>query len=168
MNWKIVETDGSDIQTRFNTGHLLSKVLSQSGLDDERIAELLSGDSTLHTSRALCVQKTCERIMEAARNREKVFIGGDYDADGICATAIMKKTLDLLGITNGYYIPDRFREGYGLSAAIVRMAHEKGYSLIITVDNGVCAHEALTTAKQLGMDVIVTDHHKIEEKVEAD
>ena len=166
--WRIIEADGSGIQQRFHTGNLLSKVLSCSGLDDEKIAELLSADSTLHTSRALCVQKACERIMEASRRREKVFIGGDYDADGICATAIMKKTLDILGITNGYYIPDRFREGYGLSAATVRMAHEKGYSLIITVDNGVRAHEALITARELGMDVIVTDHHKIEEKVEAD
>ena len=168
MKWNIIETDPSGIAAKYHTGKLMAKLLAVSDLEEESIRSLLAGDRQLHTSGARCVRECCQRILLAMHRREKVFTGGDYDADGVCATAIMKRTLDKLGITNGYYIPDRFREGYGLSAATVRLAKEKGYSLIITVDNGVRAHEALKTARELGIDVIVTDHHRIEEEIEAD
>ena len=168
MKWNPVEIDGTKFQEKYCVGKLTGKLLAASCFSDEKIKEILDTDTRLSTSQADCVQKACERIMQAREKKEKVFVGGDYDADGICSTAIMKKTLDVLGITNGYYIPDRFREGYGLSAKTVDLAHEKGYSLIITVDNGVRAHEALIRAKELGMDVIVTDHHEIAEEVEAD
>ena len=75
---------------------------------------------------------------------------------------------DKLQIENGYYIPDRFKEGYGLSSHTVELAHAKGYSLIITVDNGVKAFDAIQKAKELGIDIIVTDHHQIDEEVPAD
>lgn len=168
MKWNIIETDGTPVAEKYRTGRLLSRLIAANTLDEEKVRQLLDPDTELTVSQAECVTKACERILEAGRNREKVFVGGDYDADGICATAIMKKTLDLLKITNGYYIPDRFREGYGLSKETVNLAYRKGYRLIITVDNGVKAHEALKEAKKLGMDVIVTDHHRIEEEVEAD
>ena len=155
------------ISERYNVSSLCAKVFAASALSDEQIEELLAGDETLSTSRAECVQQACQRILRARENHEKVFVGGDYDADGICATAIMKKTLDLLKIENGYYIPDRFKEGYGLSAATVRLAYEKGYTLIITVDNGVRAFEAMQEAKNLGIDLIITDHHRIEEEPDA-
>lgn len=168
MNWKIIETDGSAAASRYKTGVLLSRLIAANGLDREKTEELLNTNMELAVSEAECVRAACERILSAAKNNEKVFVGGDYDADGISATAIMKKTLDLLRIQNGYYIPDRFKEGYGLSKKTVQLAAQKGYSLIITVDNGVKAHEALQEAKRLGLDVIVTDHHKIEEEIEAD
>ena len=65
----------------------------------------------------------------------------------------------------GYYIPDRMKEGYGLSAHTVELAHQKGYSLIITVDNGVKAHAAIQKANELGLDIIITDHHQIDEEI---
>lgn len=168
MNWDILDIDGSYYQDTFTVGKLTGKLLAASHFTDEKIQEVLNTDMVLSTSHAECVLKACRRILEAKERNEKVFVGGDYDADGICSTAIMKKTLDRLGIINGYYIPDRFKEGYGLNSKTVELAYEKGYSLVITVDNGVKAHEALIKAKQLGMDVIVTDHHEIEEEVEAD
>ncbi|MBE6109424.1 MAG: recombinase RecJ [Erysipelotrichaceae bacterium] len=168
MIWNIIETDSSKSISGLHCGKLLSRLIAANGLSDEKTAELLSNDSELTLSQAECVNKACERILLAAKRGEKVFVGGDYDADGICATAIMKKTLDLLKIPNGYYIPDRFKEGYGLSKETVTLAARKGYQLIITVDNGVKAHEALAEAKKLGMDVIVTDHHRIEEEIGAD
>ncbi len=168
MIWNIIDTETDDIGARYHTGKLLSRLIAANGLNPEQIQELLDPDTDLTVSEADCVKAACERILKAARQGEKVFVGGDYDADGICATAIMKRTLDLLKITNGYYIPDRFKEGYGLSKQTVSLAARKGYQLIITVDNGVKAHEAIAEAKRLGMDVIVTDHHKIEETVEAD
>lgn len=166
--WNLTKADPKRIASQFHTGNLLAMLLENSGIDDAKIQDLLNADSTVHTSEAPCVKQACQRIIQAQKNQEKIFVGGDYDADGICATAIMKKTLDVLHIQNGYYIPDRFKEGYGLSARTVELAHQKGYSIIMTVDNGVRAHEALIKAKELGMYVIVTDHHRMEEEVEAD
>ena len=168
MKWDIVDIDGSCYQERYAVGKLTGKLLAASDFSDEKIQEVLNNDMVLSTSKAECVLQAVKRILKARESGEKVFVGGDYDADGICSTAIMKKTLDKLGIANGYYIPDRFKEGYGLNAKTVELAYQKGYRLIITVDNGVKAHEALLRAKELGMDVIVTDHHEIEEEVEAD
>lgn len=168
MKWDIFQVDESPFAHKWGTGRLTSKLLAASDLTNAQIAELLRGDDHLKRSEADCVRRACQRILQAKENHEKVFVGGDYDCDGVCATAIMKETLNTLGIENGYYIPDRFKEGYGLHAETVQMAYEKGYTLIITVDNGVKAHEALKKAQELGMNVIVTDHHVIEEEVEAD
>ena len=166
MSWKIVDADETEVCRKYGVGKLTGKLIAASSLDDEQIHELLNPDFRLHTSHASCVLKCADRILKAGERHEKVFIGGDYDADGICSTAIMKRTLDVLGIENGFYIPDRFKEGYGLSAATVELAAQKNYSLIITVDNGVKAHEALRRAAELGIEVIVTDHHKIDEEIE--
>lgn len=168
MIHEIIRVDESEVCDRWHVKKLSGKLIASSHLEEEMLYDLLRQDEQLSTSKANCVIQACSRIIEARNKKEKVFVGGDYDADGICSTAIMKKTLDVLGITNGYYIPDRFKEGYGLSEKTVELAHQKGYSLIITVDNGVKAHAALQKARQLGMDVIVTDHHQIEEDIEAD
>ena len=168
MDWEIINADGKAEMEKYHVSSILAKLLEASELDEKSVMELLDTDDTLTTSKDPCVLKCVKRILSARQNREKIFIGGDYDADGICSTAIMKKTLDLLNIENGYYIPDRFKEGYGLSAKTVELAYQKGYRIIMTVDNGVKAQEAIQKAKELGMEMIVTDHHRIEEKVEAD
>ena len=166
--WKIIDADPADIEQRFHVSALVARVLKASELSDEKIEELLKTDDELKTSQSECVQKACRRIIEAKNHNEKVMIAGDYDADGVCSTAIMKDVLDQLGIINGYYIPDRFKEGYGLRPETVQKAYDKGYTLIITVDNGVKALEAIKLAKALGIEIIVTDHHQIEEEVPAD
>ncbi len=168
MKWEFLEIDERAVQQKYGTGKLTSELLTASSLSDEQIHEILSQDMRVTTSHADCVIKACERLRQAKIKHEKVFVGGDYDADGICSTAIMKKTLDELQIQNGYYIPDRFKEGYGLAVKTVEAAHDKGYDIIMTVDNGVKAHDALRRAKELGMYVIVTDHHEINEEIEAD
>ncbi len=168
MMHEIIEIDETSVVEKWNVGKLSGKLIAASSLEDEDIFDLLRWDDHLSTSHADCILQACNRLKVAKENKEKVFIGGDYDADGICSTAIMKKTLDLFGIENGYYIPNRFKEGYGLSVNTVELAYQKGYSIIMTVDNGVKAHDALKRAKELGMYVIVTDHHQIEEEIEAD
>ena len=168
MSYRIIEADGSSIMERYSVGRLTAKLLAASGFSEEQLQDLFNTSDQLTKSRCEAVEHCCERIMKAKADGEKVFVAGDYDADGICSTAIMKDTLDRLGIQNGYYIPDRFKEGYGLSAATVKAAHEKGYHLIITVDNGVKCMEAIETAHALGMEIIVTDHHEIEEPVPCD
>lgn len=101
-----------------------------------------------------------ERLAAAVMRGEKVTIYGDYDVDGATSAALMVELLRSLGHDAGYYIPDRLLEGYGPSGeALVKLA-EAGSQLIVTVDCGAMAHEALLMAKQAGVDVIVVDHHK--------
>ncbi|WP_271438815.1 single-stranded-DNA-specific exonuclease RecJ [Pontixanthobacter luteolus] len=101
-----------------------------------------------------------ERIAQAILSQEKITIYGDYDVDGATSAALMVRLLRMLGCDAHYYIPDRLLEGYGPSGeALVKLA-EQGSSLIITVDCGAMAYEALEMARDAGVDVIVVDHHK--------
>lgn len=101
-----------------------------------------------------------QRIAHAIKTNEHITIYGDYDVDGATSAALLVETLRALGHDAGYYIPDRLLEGYGPSGeALVRLA-EQGSSLIVTVDCGAMAHEALGMARDAGVDVIVVDHHK--------
>ncbi len=102
-----------------------------------------------------------KRLRHAVAVHEKTVIYGDYDVDGITATTIMKRVLDEKGLNPGYFIPSRYREGYGLNSDRVREFHEKGYHLILTVDNGISAVESISLAKSFGMDVLVIDHHDV-------
>ena len=109
------------------------------------------------------MKKIKERIFKAIENKEKIIIYGDYDCDGICSTSIMVKTFDKLGYKVSYYIPIRYLDGYGLNVNNVIKMKNAGFSLIITVDNGISQHEAIDKANELGMDVIVIDHHETPE-----
>ena len=101
-----------------------------------------------------------ERLAQAVMTGETVTVYGDYDVDGATSAALVIRLLRMLGHDARYYIPDRLLEGYGPSgAALVRLA-EEGSSLIVTVDCGAMAHEALAMAHEAGIDVIVVDHHK--------
>ena len=108
------------------------------------------------------------RIFEAIKNNEKIIIYGDYDCDGISATSIMYRTFQILNYHVSYYIPSRYLDGYGLNVKNVEKIAEAGFKLIICVDNGISQHEAIHRAKELGIDVIVVDHHEVpEERTEA-
>jgi len=101
------------------------------------------------------------RILLALRRREKALIFGDYDVDGMTATALLLDFLTYLGMDVAYYIPDRLTEGYGLSPEWVeKEAIARDISLIITVDCGITSHEAVRLASRAGIDVIITDHHE--------
>lgn len=108
-------------------------------------------------------KKVVLRIKKAIDKKEKTVIYGDYDVDGLTSTCIMKKTLDKLGLNPGYFIPSRYKEGYGLVKERVLDFKKKGYSLLITVDNGVSAFEAIEEAYKQGMEVVIIDHHEIVE-----
>ena len=102
------------------------------------------------------------RLKKAVANSEKILVFGDYDVDGMSATALMVRELDALGCPVYYYIPNRLVEGYGLNERQVSRAHEEGVKLIVTVDNGVSCHKEIKLASSLGVDVIVCDHHEPE------
>jgi len=103
--------------------------------------------------------KAVKRIKTAIRKKEKVVVWGDYDVDGISATAILWQVLHDLGADVLPYIPDRFKEGYGLSVEGIKKLGSEGVGLVITVDSGITAREAVDFANSIGVDVIVTDHH---------
>ncbi len=106
------------------------------------------------------MERAAERIANAVIAQETITIYGDYDVDGATSAALLVELLRGLGVEAGYYIPDRLLEGYGPTGeALVKLA-EDGSSLIVTVDCGAMAHEALTMARDAGVDVIVVDHHK--------
>ena len=108
--------------------------------------------------------KIKERIFKAIENKEKILVYGDYDCDGICSTAIMVKTFEKLDYKAAYYIPSRYTDGYGLNVNNVIKIANAGFKLIITVDNGISQDEAIDKANELGIDVIVIDHHETPEK----
>lgn len=100
------------------------------------------------------------RIKEAISSQEPILIFGDYDADGVTSTSVMMITLQELGANVHFYIPNRFTEGYGPNEGAFRYAADTGIRLIITVDTGIAALHEAQVAKELGMDLIITDHHE--------
>jgi single-stranded-DNA-specific exonuclease len=100
-------------------------------------------------------------LEEAIRGGHKIAICGDYDADGMTSTALLLRALRALGAQVDYAIPSRMQEGYGLNRRIIEEFHAEGVSLLLTVDNGIAAHEPIARARELGLAVIVTDHHDL-------
>lgn len=109
------------------------------------------------------MEKAVERIKSAISAGEKIMIYGDYDADGVTSIAVLYKTLESLGALVQFYIPNRFTEGYGPNQTAFQMIKNQGFDLIITVDNGIAALEVMEFAQEIGMDVIITDHHEMRE-----
>ncbi|MGF3114022.1 single-stranded-DNA-specific exonuclease RecJ [Facklamia sp. P12937] len=108
-----------------------------------------------------------KRIHLAIEKGEKILIYGDYDADGITSSLILKEALDALGADSRVYLPNRFKDGYGPNIDRYQEFIEEGIQLIITVDNGVAGHEAIEFAQEKKVDVIVTDHHELQETLPA-
>ena len=107
------------------------------------------------------LKKATDRLVEACKHNETVAICGDYDADGMTSTALLLRALAALGAAPRAAIPSRMEEGYGLNPSMVDRQHRDGVQILVTVDNGVAASAALRRAAELGMEVIVTDHHTI-------
>ncbi|MDE0638281.1 MAG: single-stranded-DNA-specific exonuclease RecJ [Candidatus Poribacteria bacterium] len=106
------------------------------------------------------MEKAVERIRKAIKNGEQICIYGDYDADGTTATALLVNAFRHIDFPAQYYIPDRYDEGYGLNEDAVQEIHKNGCSLMITVDCGITSIKEVKLANELGMDVILTDHHQ--------
>ena len=107
------------------------------------------------------MEKAVDRIIQAKEKNEKIIIYGDYDVDGITSITVLKSFLKDIGIEAAYYIPNRLNEGYGLNIPAVEKIAADGYNLMITVDCGITCIEEIKRANELGMDVIVTDHHEV-------
>ncbi len=142
---------------------LLAAVLAVRGITTAEAAAafLSAGNGTAEDPFLLTdMQKAVDRIRRACRDREHVAVFGDYDVDGITSGSLLTDYLRSLGLETELYIPNRLNEGYGVNAAALEALHEKGVSLVITVDCGITAVEETDLAASLGMDVVITDHHE--------
>ena len=101
-----------------------------------------------------------DRILAAIERRERIAIHGDYDVDGITATVILRRALELLGADVEHFVPERIRDGYGLQRVAVERLHAGGASLVVSVDCGIRGADAARRARELGLDLIITDHHE--------
>jgi len=147
----------------FNIPLVVAKVLLNRGFTDAAEAKKFldkNSDSFYSPSLLQDMDKAVARIKKAIETKENVVVYGDYDVDGITSTALVVNFLRGEGVNAQAYIPDRQNEGYGINKAAVKKISESGATLLISVDTGITAFEETQYAKELGCDVIITDHHE--------
>jgi len=165
--WQIYEVNEEEIEKiseEYKINKLLATILSNKGINTKEKIDLF-----LHPTRndfhnpyeMPDMEKAVDRIIQAKEKNEKIIIYGDYDVDGITSITVLKSFLKDIGIEAAYYIPNRLNEGYGLNIPAVEKIAADGYNLMITVDCGITCIEEIKRANELGMDVIVTDHHEV-------
>ncbi|MGP4041743.1 single-stranded-DNA-specific exonuclease RecJ [Gracilibacillus sp. D59] len=145
---------------------VIKQLLLQRGIDTaEKTKNFLnpSLDQLHNTSGFSQIDKAANRVKQAIEVGESILVYGDYDADGVTSTTVMVEALREIGAMCDYYIPNRFTEGYGPNEEAFREAHRQGFQLIITVDNGIAGIDEVAVANELGLDVIITDHHEVQE-----
>ena len=143
---------------------LIARVVANRGITTKREADMFFNgtiDDMYSTMLMKDMKKAIDILKDAITNQKRIVIYGDYDCDGVCSTAILYKTLKLLGANFTYYIPNRESEGYGMNSDRIRTLKDEGAEVILTCDNGISAINEVKYAKELGMTVIVTDHHDI-------
>lgn len=143
----------------------LAMLMNIRGLDDAaHLREFLGEGEPLSDPFLLKdMDKAAARITRAVDNMEKIVVYGDYDADGVTSTAMLYSYLETRGADVIFYIPQREGEGYGMNIGAVEYLKEQGVSLIVTVDNGISSVQEVARANELGIDVVVTDHHRPQE-----
>jgi single-stranded-DNA-specific exonuclease len=140
-----------------------ARLLCIRGLDDPLIARRFlapSLEDLLDPNRLTDLPRAVDRILTAIASKERIAIHGDYDVDGVTSTVILRRALELLGADVTHFLPERLRDGYGLQPASLDRLHALGVRLVISVDCGIRGVEAAERARELGLDLIITDHHE--------
>ena len=106
------------------------------------------------------LRRVTDRLFKAIKRREKIAVHGDYDVDGVTSTVILRRMIELLGGDVFHFIPDRFRDGYGLQPDTIDQLKSKNVSLVVSVDCGISSQQAAERAKEVGIDLVITDHHE--------
>ncbi|WP_249870996.1 single-stranded-DNA-specific exonuclease RecJ [Oceanobacillus saliphilus] len=166
--WVYTKTEDDNTNILANDDSLdlsptVKKLLQLRGITNvEEARQFLSPDiKNLHSPLKIdSIEIAAERVHKAIASNEKILVFGDYDADGVSSTTVLMKALEEIGAICDYYIPNRFKEGYGPNEAAFKAAAENGYTLIITVDTGIASVHEAEVARHLGIDLIVTDHHE--------
>ncbi|GAX91461.1 single-stranded-DNA-specific exonuclease RecJ [Effusibacillus lacus] len=163
--WLLMETDEQIVRqlaADLQIPPVIAGMLVRRGVTDREAAKRFLEPDKSHFYDPFLMKdmaKAVSRIRRAMVNNEHIMVYGDYDADGATSTSVMYLALKKLGAQVAYYIPDRFEEGYGLNGPALVQAKERGFQLVITVDNGISSVEEARIANELGLDLIVTDHH---------
>lgn len=165
-NWLIKNNNIDFLEKSKNLGinPIIGKLLANRGIGDEaKIKEFLNVDlENLNSSSSMLnVKEASEFLQKEIESNKKIRIVGDYDVDGIISTYVLLTVLEELGALVDYEIPNRIYDGYGINKRIIKKASEDGISTIITCDNGISAIEEAKYAKELGINLIVTDHHDL-------
>ncbi|MGI5842270.1 MAG: single-stranded-DNA-specific exonuclease RecJ [Christensenellales bacterium] len=155
----------SDFSLKFGLDKKIIKLIVARGYTTEAEIQNFLNPSFDHLNdpfKLKNMDKALERIFEAIAKKERILIFGDYDVDGVSATAIMIKTFEKLNYKVYYYLPNRYVDGYGLTNQVLdKIRKQYNPSLIITVDCGITCHDEVEYAKTLGIDIIITDHHEV-------
>ncbi len=157
LNMQTVDT----LRNTLGVSSLFAKVLASKGADSSEKAREMFLETVQLSDPYLMkdMDKAVERIHSAIDNGEKIVIYGDYDVDGVCATATLFTCLENMGANVFYKLPNREKDGYGLNIDILQSLKNKGVDLVVTVDNGIAAISEVEFANSIGLDIIVTDHH---------
>ncbi|WP_078428976.1 single-stranded-DNA-specific exonuclease RecJ [Alkalihalobacterium alkalinitrilicum] len=164
--WKLAQLEQDKVNLlmeELNLSPIVAKLLVLRGIDTVQAATrfLYKEEVSFYDPFLLDgMKEAVDRIKEAIVKNEKILIYGDYDADGVSSTSVMIYLMKELGANFNYYIPNRFTEGYGPNEAAFRQAKVDGYDLIVTVDTGISAVHEAEVAKEIGIDLIITDHHE--------
>lgn len=166
--WQLIQPTeyiSDALVSKFKLTPIVKKILESKGITDENhINQVMNHETVDHDAWSLSdMSKAIERIKHAINHDEKILVYGDYDADGVTSTTILVSALQQLNAQVGWYIPNRFSEGYGPNELAFKNAYDEGISLIITVDNGIQGHREVKMIQELDVDVIVTDHHEMGE-----
>jgi len=165
MRWLLKSFDKSSaaaLSESLSLPPIVGSLLVQRGINDAEAARIFLNPSLdqLHSpSLMLGMQTAVERLTAAITNKEDMLIYGDYDVDGTVAVVILKTAIELCGGTVDFHVPHRLREGYGMKEDVIEAAASAGVRLIISVDTGIRAFAAAETARRVGVELIVTDHH---------
>ncbi|MGG3573750.1 single-stranded-DNA-specific exonuclease RecJ [Bacillus gobiensis] len=163
--WEAKKPDEQIVQSlmaQLDVSSLVAALLVNRGIETEDEARAFLYETNSYHDPFLLkgMDTSVERIKKAIDQKEKICVYGDYDADGVTSTTVILHTLKELGAEADFYIPDRFKEGYGPNEEAFRAIHALGCNLIITVDTGIAGVYEAEVAKELGMDLIITDHHE--------
>lgn len=168
QRWQIFEPQpllSKNIAQEFGLPLLLAQSLINRGLvTDDQVAGFINPESLTLSSpltEFADLALSVELLQQAIFDQQKIAICGDYDADGMTSTALLLRTLRALAAKVDYAIPSRMQEGYGINQRIVEELQAEGVKLILTVDNGIAAHQPIQRARELGLTVIITDHHDL-------
>ena len=156
--------DFNAIAARFHISPVTARIIRNRDVEGEKaIDRYLNGtlDQLYDPHLMKDMDKVAALILEKIRAGVRIRIVGDYDIDGVCSTYLLYRGLTRCGAAVDYQIPERIRDGYGINESIIRKAKEDGIDTIVTCDNGIAALEQVRLAKELGMTVIVTDHHEV-------
>ncbi len=148
------------LERQLGIGHVLAQVLVRRGMSDPQVVqEFLVPQEAHEPSDFAGIDEVVAAVERHCRGGGKIVVHGDYDVDGVCATAIMVRALRSVGADVGWFLPSRTEDGYGLSLATVQRLSQRGTRLLITVDCGITAVDEVAAATAAGLDVVITDHH---------